>query len=91
MAVAGDFLVQDLVTQIRAHVVLSDEAALVTALWILLAWCHEAAVHSPILLVTSPEKALAMRHTPLLKYAASVGPLGSKEPTTGTLTFTPGW
>jgi putative DNA primase/helicase len=56
MAVAGDFLVQDLVTQIRAHVVLSDEAALVTALWILLAWCHEAAVHSPILLVTSPEK-----------------------------------
>ena len=49
-------LVAALTNLIRAHVILSEEAALVAALWIILAWAHDAAVHSPILLVTSPEK-----------------------------------
>jgi len=42
--------------RIQRHVVLSSEAATIVALWVLFAWVHEiAAVHSPILLVTSAE------------------------------------
>ena len=32
-----------------------EDAATAAALWVMLAWVHEAAVHSPILLVSSPE------------------------------------
>jgi hypothetical protein len=39
-----------------SHVVMTDDAARVVALWVAMTWVHEqAAVHSPILLVTSPE------------------------------------
>ena len=49
-------LIFSLVTRIKQHVILSDDIALTVALWILFAWVHEvAAVHSPILLVTSAE------------------------------------
>jgi hypothetical protein len=42
--------------RVQRHVILGEEAAIVIALWILFAWVHDiAAVHSPILLVTSAE------------------------------------
>ena len=51
-----DALLLSLKRRVQRHIVLSDEAATVVALWILFAWVHDtAAVHSPILLVTSPE------------------------------------
>jgi hypothetical protein len=54
--VDGDALILALVRRIQRHVVLSNEAALSVALWVLMAWVHEAvAVHSPILMVTSAE------------------------------------
>jgi Protein of unknown function (DUF3631)/Bifunctional DNA primase/polymerase, N-terminal len=54
--VDGDALILALVRRIRSHVVMSPEAALTVALWIMFAWVHdEAAIHSPILMVTSPE------------------------------------
>jgi hypothetical protein len=49
-------LISDFIRRIKQHVVLSDDAALAVALWILVAWVHaDAAVHSPILWVTSAE------------------------------------
>jgi hypothetical protein len=54
--VDGDALVLEIVRRIQSHVVLRPEAALTIALWIILSWVHEdAATHSPILMVTSPE------------------------------------
>lgn len=51
-----DALLLSLKRRIQRHVVLSSEAATIVALWVLFAWVHEiAAVHSPILLVTSAE------------------------------------
>jgi hypothetical protein len=51
-----DALVLSLKRRVQRHVVLSSEAATIVVLWILFAWVHEtAAVHSPILLVTSPQ------------------------------------
>ena len=55
-AVDTGALITSLVERIKRHIALSDEAALTIALWILFAWVHDvAAVHSPILLVTSAE------------------------------------
>ena len=52
----GD-LILALMERIRRHIVLTDEQTLTVALWILFAWIHDvAAVHSPILLVTSAER-----------------------------------
>jgi Protein of unknown function (DUF3631)/CHC2 zinc finger len=49
-------LIFALVERVKRHVILSYDQALTVALWILFAWMHDtAAVHSPILLVTSPE------------------------------------
>jgi putative DNA primase/helicase len=49
-------LISKIVDRIRSHVVMPSDGALVVALWVALTWVHErAAVHSPILLVTSPE------------------------------------
>ena len=45
-----------IVGRIQRHAVVSEDQALTIALWILFAWLHDtAAVHSPILLVTSAE------------------------------------
>jgi putative DNA primase/helicase len=52
---AGDLL-GEIIEHIHRHVVLARDQAVAVALWIVLSWVHEAAaVHSPILLVTSAE------------------------------------
>jgi putative DNA primase/helicase len=49
-------LITDLTTRICSHIAMAPEAALVTVLWVILTWVHkQAVIHSPILLVTSPE------------------------------------
>jgi Protein of unknown function (DUF3631)/CHC2 zinc finger len=48
-------LIADLAERIKRHVVLQDHEATTVALWILFAWAHDVAVHSPMLLATSPE------------------------------------
>jgi hypothetical protein len=54
--VDGDALIQSIVRRVRSHVVLTADQALASALWTMMGWVHqEAAVHSPILLATSPE------------------------------------
>jgi putative DNA primase/helicase len=54
--VDGDALVLALIHRIRSHVVMTAEAALTVALWIMFAWVHaKIAIHSPILMITSPE------------------------------------
>ncbi len=53
--VDGDALISALLRRIQSHVVMTRASALTVALWIMLAWVHEEAVHSPILMVTSPE------------------------------------
>ena len=52
----GDALIRDIIKKILRHVVCSSDDALVIALWVVFSWVHEdAAVHSPLLLVTSAE------------------------------------
>jgi hypothetical protein len=54
--VDGGELLQALERRIRRHVILNDEQTIGVALWDQMAWSHEeAAIHSPILLATSPE------------------------------------
>jgi putative DNA primase/helicase len=49
-------LLETLVQKIRRHVVMTPDQGVAVALWIMLTWIHEpAAVHSPLLLVTSAE------------------------------------
>ena len=52
----GDALLRDIIRRIRRHVICSFDDALVIALWVVFSWVHdEAAVHSPLLLITSAE------------------------------------
>ena len=53
--VEGAVLIDQIERRLKRHVVMSDEAALAAALWSVFAWTHDAAVHSPLLLVSSPE------------------------------------
>jgi putative DNA primase/helicase len=56
-AVDTSELLLAIVGRIKRHVILSDDEALTVALWILFSWVHAAAaVHSPLLLVTSAER-----------------------------------
>jgi hypothetical protein len=49
-------LLPELIKQIQRFIVMSDDAAITTALWTMFAWIHDAiAVHSPILAVTSAD------------------------------------
>ena len=48
-------LIDAIVSRIKAHIVMNEHSALTAALWVMLAWAHDAAVHSPILMVSSPE------------------------------------
>jgi putative DNA primase/helicase len=55
-SVDTDVLLLALKRRVRRHVVLSDHACTLVALWIMSAWTHEiAATHSPILRATSAE------------------------------------
>jgi putative DNA primase/helicase len=54
-SVEGATLIERIVRRIKRHVVLSDQSALASALWVAFAWAHDTSVHSPILLVSSPE------------------------------------
>jgi Protein of unknown function (DUF3631) len=52
----GDALLRDIIRRIHRHVVCSHDAALATALWVMLSWVHdEVAIYSPILNVNSAE------------------------------------
>ena len=53
--VDGDALIRDIIRKLRKHVVMSHDHALAIALWIMFAWAHDAATHSPILDITSAE------------------------------------
>jgi putative DNA primase/helicase len=55
-SVDTDALLLSLTRRLHRHVVFSNEAGIVVALWILFAWVHDVAVHSPNLLVTSVER-----------------------------------
>jgi putative DNA primase/helicase len=54
--VSGASLLQAIVRRLKRHVIFSDDAARAVALWIAFCWTHDAAIHSPILLVNSAEK-----------------------------------
>jgi len=54
--VNGDALLPAIIGRIKRHAVLTPDETIAVGLWILMAWAHQpVAVHSPILLVTSPE------------------------------------
>jgi hypothetical protein len=54
--VDGDDLLRDIIARLRRHILFADDDALAVALWVVFAWLHDdAAVHSPILCVTSAE------------------------------------
>src|SRR5207247_4663622 len=48
-------LLTELITQLRRYIVLHADVAIAVALWTMLAWVHEIAVHSPILILPSVE------------------------------------
>ena len=52
---AGELLAE-LTAQVQHFIVMNDDGALTIALWLMFAWVHEFAVHSPILVITSAEK-----------------------------------
>ena len=53
--VKGGDLINKVSRRIKRHVVMDDEQVLAVAIWVAFAWTHDAATHSPILCVTSPE------------------------------------
>ena len=53
--VDGKNLLKQLIGTIRAYVMMTADQGLTVALWVIFSWMHDAAVHSPILLVSSPE------------------------------------
>ena len=56
-AVETAALLSELITQLRRFIVFRhDTDATAVALWIMFAWIHAVATHSPNLVVTSPEK-----------------------------------
>lgn len=54
--VDGKELISDLTTTIKRYVVLGDEAAHATALWIIASWAYESFSRCPILLINAPER-----------------------------------
>jgi 5S rRNA maturation endonuclease (ribonuclease M5) len=53
--VDGDILLRAITETLRHHVIMTNDQAVVVALWVVLTWLHEQiAVHSPVLSVTSP-------------------------------------
>jgi hypothetical protein len=47
-------LLADVVAQFRRYIVVRDEEAVAVALWIMFAWVHDIATHSPILTFRAP-------------------------------------
>jgi len=47
-------LLADVVVQFRRYIVVRDEEAVAVALWIMFAWVHDIATHSPILTFRAP-------------------------------------
>jgi putative DNA primase/helicase len=54
--VSTDGLLRQIAERLKQHVIFSNDAASAVALWLAFAWAHDAATHSPILLVTSAER-----------------------------------
>ena len=54
--VATADLLQQIISLLKSHVVFPDDAAKAAALWLAFDWTHDAATHSPMLLVTSAER-----------------------------------
>jgi Protein of unknown function (DUF3631) len=52
--VNGSKLVGDIQQRLKEHVIMQPEHYMACALWVLHAHCHEAAMHSPILMITAP-------------------------------------
>lgn len=50
-------LLGDLVREIQKYIVLSDEAALAVALWVILTWCYDYFHRCPLCIVDAPERA----------------------------------
>ena len=48
-------ILSELVKQAQRFIVISDDAAIATALWAMFAWVHGVATHSPILAITSAD------------------------------------
>jgi putative DNA primase/helicase len=53
--VDGDSLLRDIISCLRRYVVCSYDDALAVALWVVFSWIHDAATHSPMLVMTSAE------------------------------------
>ena len=53
--VNGRELVGEIAQRIKRHVIMKEDSLRTAALWVIFSWAHDAAVHSPILLVSSPE------------------------------------
>ena len=53
--VETEALLNELTAQLRRYVVMHDDVAVAISLWTMFAWVHELAVHSPLLVITSPE------------------------------------
>ena len=53
--VDGSALLLSIIKRVRRHVIITGDEATAVAHWVLMAWVHSAAVHSPILLATSAE------------------------------------
>ena len=54
--VDGEALLRQLMDCLKRYVVMTEDQTLVVALWIIFTWLHgKIAVHSPLLLVTSPQ------------------------------------
>jgi hypothetical protein len=54
--VDGDALLRDIIARVKKHVIFEEDYVLAAALWVMMAWVHEAvAVHSPILNANSAE------------------------------------
>jgi hypothetical protein len=51
----GRELIGEIAARIRSHVIMSETSLRAAALWVTFTWMHEAAVYSPILVVSSPE------------------------------------
>ncbi|RYF48620.1 MAG: DUF3631 domain-containing protein [Cytophagaceae bacterium] len=55
-AVEGNALLKDLIKTIKNYVVVSDQGAIATALWIINSWAYESFSRCPLLLINAPER-----------------------------------